>query len=300
MASHGGAGSSAPEELDRPLAPKPEDCIDDELAEAIEDAIQSESEDVTEQVAKELDSKVGSPIIRSRETQTPLVKPDPELRKRLERVLTIRKRLQSRIMHGEHYGRIDKHHLHRVATDERIFSLRYKFPDGFPNTRILIDLSSSMSEEQADEVLEAVGALQTLVNAEVWCYNWYNDKVNLVRLDEGRLIHRFQPAGGTPSGLAIIGVSLGIKKDGLVIHLTDGEHNAGISPRDAHWTLAKRGISLVNLIWGSSTAHYEWDKMNWQKLDGLGEFPEALYNILVEQTKLSGIGGKSDGCRGAD
>lgn len=280
-------------DLDRPLAPRPDDIISKELMGAIEEAIQSDSEDITEQVVKEFNgANVQYPIIRSRETKTPLIKPNPELRKRLERVMTIRKRLQARVMHGEQYGRIDKRHLDRIGTDQRIFSLRYKFPDGFPNTKILLDLSGSMSGKQADEVLEAAGALQTLVNAEVWCYNDLNNQIHLVRMDNGKLIHRWNPDGGTPSGLAIIGVSLGMKKDGLIIHLTDGCHNCGQTPWNAHWILKKRGIELVNLIWSGSTHQYDLDGMNWRQLKGLGEFPDALYNILVEKAKLGGIGAK--------
>ena len=287
----GGEDTSAPEqedeedELERPLTPKAGDSIDGELAEAIEDAIESDSEDITEQVAEEVAEQTGDtrevyPVIRSRETKTPLIKPDAQLRKKLERIMTIRKRLQSRTMHGEQYGRIDKRHLHRIGTDQKVFSLRYKFPDGFPNTRILLDLSSSMSGREADEVLEAAGALQTLVNAEVWCYN-RTDRVNLVRMDEGKLIHTFVSNGDTPSGLAIIGVAVGMKKDGLVIHLTDGESNTGQSPWVASWILRKKGINLVNLIWGYSTKQYSYDGMSYQQLGGLADFPEALYQIVL-------------------
>jgi hypothetical protein len=282
--------------LDRPLAPKPADLISEELAKAIDDAVETDQEDISGEVAASFKEQlVGADIdvrtiIRSRETKTPLIKPDQLLRKKLERIMTIRKRLQARTMHGEQYGKIDKRHLHRVVTDERIFSLRYKFPDGFPNTRILIDLSGSMSGRQADEVLEAAGALQTLVNAEVWCYNHIGKIIQLVRMDEGRLVHRFEPNGDTPSGLAIVGVSLGMKKGGLVIHLTDGKHNVGQKPWNAHWILAKRGISLVNLIWGVHTSHYNLDGMNYRQLHGLAEFPESLYQILIEQAKLGKVG----------
>uniref|UniRef100_A0A6M3J5R4 von Willebrand domain containing protein n=4 Tax=viral metagenome TaxID=1070528 RepID=A0A6M3J5R4_9ZZZZ len=283
------------DELDRPLAPTDEDDIDDDLASAINDAVETEQEDITEEVQNEFNGiaqqDVRYPIIRSRETKTPLVKPDPQLRKRLERIMTIRKRLQARTMHGEQYGRIDKRHLHRIGTDQRVFSLRYKFPDGFPNTRILIDLSGSMGGREADEVLEAAGALQSLVNAEVWCYN-RTGHVNLVRMDDGKLIHHFEPNGDTPSGLAIVGVSLGMKKDGLVIHLTDGEHNVGQKPWNAHWILQKRGINLINLIWGREISQYNLQGMNYRQLNGLGDFPDALYQILVEQSKLSKMGGR--------
>ena len=289
------SGSAEIEEdkMDVPLAPRPEDNIDSELEKAIEEAVEYESEDITDQVHEELGDKHGASrlVIRSRETKTPLIKPDTVLRKKLERIMTIRKRLQARTMHGEQYGRIDKRHLHRIGTDQRIFNLRYKFPDGFPNTRILIDLSDSMSGHDADEVLEAAGALQTLVNAEVWCYNNTN-QINLVRMDEGRLIHQFQPNGNTPSGIAIVGVSLGMKRGGLIIHLTDGGHNQGQPPWNANWVLKGHGIELVNLIWGNSTSHYDLEGINFRKINGLADFPEALYQILVEKARLSKIGGK--------
>ncbi len=306
-------GMSIPEpvedEMDIPLAPKPEDSISDELADAIEEATESNSEDVSEQVAEEFSNQgcasigYNDTVIRSRETKTPLIKPDLNLCKRLERIMTIRKRLQSRIMHGEQYGRIDKRHLHRIGTDQRIFSLKYKYPDGFPNTRILLDLSGSMSGKQADEVLEAAGALQTLVNAEVWCYNYDKNGVNLVRMDEGKLIHQYRPNGNTPSGLALVGVSLGMKRNGLIIHLTDGGHNHGQQPWNAHWILKEHGVELVNIVWGKDssyhlhegmnrTKHYDLEGMNCRQIDGLADFPDALYQILIEKVKLSKIGGK--------
>uniref|UniRef100_A0A6M3KMN9 von Willebrand domain containing protein n=1 Tax=viral metagenome TaxID=1070528 RepID=A0A6M3KMN9_9ZZZZ len=285
--------------LDRPLAPNEDDAISGKLAKEIENALETEQEDVTDEVLEMLDKAwVGYnihkqfPVIRSRETKTPLIKPDQLLRKKLERILTIRKRLQARTMHGERYGRIDKRHLHRVVTDQKVFSLRYKFPDGFPDTKILLDLSGSMCGREADEVLEAAGALQSVVNAEVWCYYKSNNGiVKLIRVDDGKLIHQCVSDGGTPSGLAILGVSVGMKNGGLIVHLTDGQHNVGQSPWLAHWALKKRGVNLVNLVWGNQymTKYYDLDGMNVRRLHGLAEFPDALYGILVEQSKLGNL-----------
>jgi hypothetical protein len=284
-------------DMETPLgyASKSGDRIDENLAEAIEDAIQSDSEDITDKVLEEFGQQSGKfeascPIIRKRETQTPLIQPDQNLCKKLGRITTIRKRLQARIMHGEQYGRIDKRHLHRVVTDKRIFNLKYKFPDGFPNTKILLDLSGSMSGRQAEEVLQAAGALQVLVNAEVWCYD-KTDTVNLTRMDEGKMVHKYNPNGTTPSGLAIAGVAIGMKRGGLVIHLTDGGHNYGQQPWNANWVLKEHGIELVNLIWGNDAKSYDYDGMNFRKLKSLADFPDALYEILVKQAKLGNIGG---------
>jgi len=285
-------------ELKAPLTEKDGDRISDDLADAIREAMENNREDITSQILDEFSKLSGkqefsNAIIRSRESKSQLIQPNSNLCKKLSRILTIKKRLQSRTMHGEQYGHIDKRHLARVGTDKRIFSLKYKFPDGFPNTRILIDLSGSMSGTQATSVLQAAGALQMLANAEVWGY--YQDgnigNIQLIRLDEGKLVHHFDPIGSTPSGLGIVGVSLGMKKNGLVIHLTDGEHNYGQEPWNAHWVLQKRGIQLVNLIWGRVTKHYDLPGLNFRKLDGLADFPDALYEILVQQAKLGNIGG---------
>lgn len=287
----GDVESDEPGELDRPLAHNAGDAIDDGLAQAIQKALESDQEDVTEEVAVEFQKQQCGyrseyPIIRSRETHTPKIRPDMQLRKRLERVMTIRKGLQRRTLHGENYGKIDARHLERIGTDARVFKLGYKFPDGFPETRILLDLSGSMRGGQADEVLEAACALSSLIGAQVWCYYYADSVVKLIRVDDGRMIHRCESTGFTPSGLAIVGVSIGMKKGGMVLHLTDGEHNHGQAPWSAHWALQKRGIGLINMLWGGNITQYNLNGMNWRKLSGLGDFPDALYQVMVEQAKL--------------
>ena len=287
----GNSINSTPEPtIETPVTRKSKGRISRELTQAIEEAIKSDSEDVTEQVmelAQDYTTHSSYPIIRSRGMATPTIKPNRELCKRLERIMTIHKRLQSRTMHGERYGQLDKRHLYRVSTDERVFSLDYKFPLGFPDTRILLDLSASMYGTQAEEVLEAAAALQVLVGAQVWCYNHDNALNNLVRVDDGKLIHKFRPAGDTPSGLAIIGVSLGMRS-GLIIHFTDGECNVGFEPYFAHEILRKRGIGLINLIWNHRRIPSSYANMDCRQLKSLAEFPDALYNILIEQVKLRG------------
>jgi hypothetical protein len=202
--------------------------------------------------------------------------------------MAIRKRLQARNMHGEQYGKLDSRHLARVATDQRIFRLRFKFPDGFPSTRILLDLSGSMDAKQREEVLAAAAAMQVLIGAEIWCYAEYMGvQVSLVRVDDGKLVHVPQLGGFTPSGLAITGVSIGMKRNGLIIHLTDGGSNVYQSPILAHNNLVKRGIGLVNVMWPrTECCHKDYRQMNTRRIRDISEFPDALYGILMEQAKL--------------
>jgi hypothetical protein len=282
-----------PQPLESPYDIVKDDTIDIDLSEAIEGALESETEDVTEQVKELLgdtDKRI-YPIVRSREKLAPMVQPDSQLRRKLERIMTIKKHLQMRTMHGEQNGRLDRRHLARIATDQKIFQQKYKFPDGFPKCRILIDLSGSMNGREEKEVLQASGALQTLVGAEVWGYDASGGKISLVRLDDGKLIHGHRAGGGTPSGLAITGISVGMKKDGLIIHLTDGDHNVGDSPMVSYQTLKERGIGLINILWGGRIPPSYLSPLSSVAINGLGEFPDALYEILVEQVKLGKLGG---------
>jgi hypothetical protein len=97
--------------------------------------------------------------------------------------------------------------------------------------------------------------------------------------------------GGTPSGLAIVGVALGMKKNGLVIHLTDGDHNSGSSPAIAGKVLKDKGIGIVNVIWGTSNPKPQYYGLPTVGIRSIEQFPDALYGILMSQAKLEKLGG---------
>ena len=268
--------------------------LDKKLAEQIEEAVMSETEDITDQVYSEfteagLKAKgIRFMITRKRETKNIIVKPDPEQCRRLERILAIRKRLQDRVMRGEEAGKLDMRKLHRSQTDRKMFKLKYRFPDGFPDTAILIDMSGSMSGKQAEEVITAATSLANVVKCKVWSYAENGSEIRLVKLDEGKVTHGALPGGNTPSGIALVGVADTLKKGGLIIHLTDGEHNVEFGPVEATAVLRKKGINAVHLLWGQTEGPYTG--LPCQVLrGGISEFPEALYQILIEQLKLVGL-----------
>jgi len=278
--------------MDSDIAP-----IDQKLANDIEEAMVSDTEDITQQVYKEFEEagfKVtsrGFLITRKKETRTIQIKPDPEMCRRLERILTIRQRLQSRTMRGENYGKLDMRKLHRSQTDQKIFKLKYRFPDGFPDSAILVDMSGSMTGDQAEEVIIAATSLATVVKCQVWAYAQCSSEIAITRLNDGTYTHGARPEGNTPSGVALVSVSETMKKGGLIIHLTDGEHNVDFGPAEASQILKKKGIKAVHLLWSDHTAPYAG--LDYKVLvGGLAEFPEALYRILIEQLKLEGLGKK--------
>jgi hypothetical protein len=270
--------------------------IDEKLAEAIEEAMTTDTEDITKQVYNDFEeagymprSIVSFVVTRKHETKTIVVKPDPEQCRKLERILTIRKRLQARIMRGESYGRLDMRKLHRSQTDQKMFKLKYRFPDGFPDAAVLVDMSGSMSGKQAEEVIVAATSLATIVKCKVWSYAEQGSEIKLVKLDEGKITHKSSPCGNTPSGIAMVGVAETLKPGGLIIHLTDGEHNVEFGPAEATQVLNRKGISAIHLLWGKQLGPY--DGLPSKILNnGIEEFPDALYWILVQQLGLAGLG----------
>ncbi len=270
--------------------------IDQRLAEAIEEAMTTDTEDITKQVYNEFEdagympkSYVSFVVTRKHETKTVIVKPDPEQCRKLERILTIRRRLQARVMRGENYGKLDMKKLHRSQTDQKMFKLKYRFPDGFPDCAILVDMSGSMSGKQAEEVITAATSLATVVKCKVWSYAEQGSEIKLIKLDDGKMTHKNTPCGNTPSGIALVGVADTLKPGGLVIHLTDGEHNVEFGPAEAAEVLDRKGINAVHLLWGTKEGPYEGLPCK-VLTGGLSEFPDALYWILVEELQLSGLG----------
>lgn len=268
--------------------------ISQSLADDIEEAMLSDTEDITNKIYKEFEDagfkskQQGFIITKKQETRTIAIRPDAELTHKLERILTIRRRLQARVMRGETYGRLDMRKLHRSQTDQRIFKLKYRFPEGFPETAILVDMSGSMTGEQAEEVIIAATSLASVVKCQVWAYAQTSSEIAITRLNNGTITHGCRPEGNTPSGVALVAVADTLKKGGLIIHLTDGEHNVEFGPAEATQILNKKHINAVHLLWGEHTEPYTG--LQFKILEGgLGEFADALYRILIEQLRLEGL-----------
>ncbi|MBI2849543.1 MAG: VWA domain-containing protein [Chloroflexi bacterium] len=271
--------------------------IDQRLADDIEEAMVADTEDITQDIYKQFENagfkttSRGFLITRKKEMRTIQIKPDAELCRRLERIINIRKRLQSRVMRGENYGKLDMAKLHRSQTDQRMFKLKYRFPEGFPESAILVDMSGSMSGDEAEEVIVAAASLANVVKCQIWSYAQCSSEIAITRLNDGVVTHGCRPEGNTPSGVALVAVAETLKKGGLIIHLTDGEHNVEFGPADATHILKKKGINAVHLLWGEHMEAYAG--LNYKILSGgLGDFPDALYRMLIEQLKLDGLGKK--------
>lgn len=282
-------------EPERPLPPQQQDApISKKMAEQIEQAIVEEIEDATEEIRKELEEagvKETLPkILRRKERIGKILTPDRRLANKLEEVVKLRKGLQYRAVRGESEGDIDDLNLWRAGfKDKRVFKSGYKFPDGIPETVVLIDASGSMTEEQMRGVLMAAAAMGAVIKCQCWAY-YYGGKVELIRLDENKVVRETKADGSTPSGLAILGVADTIKdkKRGLIIHLTDGGHNSGVNPRIVADLMKQKGygVEVVNVIWGRGGYKYKHWGLPVEEINTIEDFPEALFKILKREAHI--------------
>jgi len=286
------SGEPKPEpELEPDYMPTPNanvtNTIDPELEKLIQDALEKETEDLTEEIGEllvESGTQLGNfTIIQTVNKDGALLSPNNELVGKLKVVLSIKKRLQKRDLRGEVNGKIDTRKLHRAVMDGKCFKQRFKFPGSFPESAILLDLSGSMTTEQRQEVIMASCAMTALVKSKVYGYQERNRQVMVTRLDEGYKVRVETAGGNTPSGLALITTAKQLKRGGLVIHLTDGKHNKGISPYHTRPVIDKMGIDVVNVIWGDNATPDAYDGMIIKSIKGLAEFPSALQELLVEK-----------------
>jgi len=166
-----------------------------------------------------------------------------------------------------------------------MFKQSWKYPTGFPESAIVIDISGSMDHKQRQDVFEAACAMTSLVGSKVYGYKECDKVISVIRLDEpqAKSVHYCGDDGNTPSGTALLTTAMELKRGGMIIHLTDGHHNHGPSPIQVQPKIMDRGINCVHLIWEDTR---QYSGMTVRKINGLSEFPKALESVLREELKI--------------
>jgi hypothetical protein len=269
-------------------SPKIMQPIDVKLMEAVEDAIEKEVEDPTEElkammVEEGLDADMVHHTLRRREKDSQFVQPNQDLVNRLGNILKIDLHLKTRDLHGEMNGKLDKRHLGRSQSDGKIFKKQTKLPGNMPPTAIVLDVSGSVDRTMREEMAQAAAALSTLLGSQVWGYAEHGH-VDLGRCDEQRKIRIPTGSGNTPSANALIGVGEQLPKGSLIIHLTDGEANSGFPMEYAEKVLRAKKIETVHILWTRHDSQYQG--LTYKVIDGIGEFPDALFDILLDKLRL--------------
>ncbi|MFO7965621.1 MAG: hypothetical protein R6U50_16975 [Desulfobacterales bacterium] len=200
---------------------------------------------------------------------------------------------RARIRHvrrGLKEGKLDPARLYRVPLDGKVFKKRQgPGEDKYRHICIVADASASMSGKEEPgrtgsrsrrpwEIAEKsfvslAAAARGYGNVfDIYAYHAERHVCLLTRLYHGKTVYSVTPSGRTPSGQAIMAAAMLRKKSGknrLIIHITDGAANCGLSLGEALGYCRSHAIDVVTLGCGC----------NRQTRDFLREFfpPGHLY-----------------------
>lgn len=266
-----------------------------ELAEAIQQAVASEAEEVTEAIKAALKS-VGAadevqylfPAIFENALE-PLDKdPNLDVVRSLTEIFRLWLEETLRINRGLDAGKLDPRRLHRATTTGRIFRQKEYHRENFVwNIIVLIDASGSVGWfwEQIKGIYSALAASLRGENIklEILAYREATDICQIKNLFHSNRLFTVEPEGDTPSGEAIIAAALRIPPGGqnLIIHITDGLKNVGLPVEHALNYCQTRGVDLVTLGVGQAGRAFSPYGDSFEMLGASAEkLPHAVGTLL--------------------
>jgi hypothetical protein len=220
------------------------------------------------------------------------IDPDPALASRLRRIFQLQRLLRTR--HHQYqralpWGKIDGRRLYRFAIDGRLFRQReYIYRNNNRNIAILIDGSASMTgglpgggkdwartEQVFASLSEAIKGTGNRLDVFAYCERGGVCEVSC--LAHNNRLYTVRPGGRTPTGQAIVATVLKMPKNKrrLIIHVTDGEPNCGISVKKGLDFCDREGVEIVTI-----GAYYD------EKMKALLERQYANRAILVDSLEL--------------
>jgi hypothetical protein len=192
------------------------------------------------------------------------MKLDPVLVARLRRIFKLQKSHRSRRYHynrGLLRGKIDGRRLYRLSMNGRLFRLKEHFYyDNTRNIVILVDGSASMTGglpaggkqwSQAERIFVSLFEAVKGTGNRLDVYSYFERagicEINLLAYN--KKIYTVRPSGRTPTGQAIIAAAVKMPRDKkrLIVHLTDGEPNCGVSVQKGLEFCDSQGIEIVTI-----------------------------------------------------
>ena len=237
------------------------------LLETIKESLELNNEKSVNQQIEELAEDDHNRIVGTSYGKATLpcrIKSDPALVSRLRHIFQIQRSFRSRrycYNRGLVLGKIDGRRLFRHAIDGRFFRKKeYFYNDNTMNIAILVDGSASMSgglpgggkewaktERLFVSLFEAVKG--TGNRLDIFSYYERAGVCEVNMLAHHNRLFTVRPTGRTPTGQAIIATAMKLPKDKrrLIIHLTDGEPNCGISVQKGLEFCDKAGVDVVTI-----------------------------------------------------
>lgn len=192
------------------------------------------------------------------------MKPDPVLVSRLRQIFRMQKSHRSRRYKYNRallLGKIDGRRLYRSSLDGRLFRQKEHFyHDNTRNIVILVDGSASMTGglpaggkqwSQTERIFVSLFEAVKGTGNRLDVYSYYERagvcEVSLLAYN--KKLYTVRPGGRTPTGQAIVAAAVKMPKDKkrLIVHLTDGEPNCGISVQKGLEFCDRQGVEIVTI-----------------------------------------------------
>jgi len=232
-------------------ADSPEAKRKQELVSAIQDAVESESEDLSSVIEsyqlQEFGASQSMTVVYSKAlVNSPEYKDfDTTLYKKLVSLKNLKNTIGKETLRGEDRGQIDRHNLYRAGIDGKAFKQIRVKPRKDIKIVCLLDASGSMRGNT--DIYKAAHALSKVIKGtEILSYRGSGDNCSIVRQTSGQGFKQIQVDGGTPSGQALLATA---KKfpDRMIIHFTDGDSNEGFTTAQA-FTIMQKKFPKVKVI----------------------------------------------------
>ncbi len=216
---------------------------------------------------------------------------DRRLVQRLKNVFQYYSQRIKKVNRGLESGKIDRRRLYRAPIDGRCFKIEQKLAEFAWNFTVVVDASMSMAGFKWKVVENTMSSLRKALegyrnNLRVFGYFEWDGVCLISELLRHNILYSIAPTGRTPSGQAIIAAALlmptDTSKPKYILHITDGESNAGADVQYAIDFCKKEKIDMITL----GCSYKEKEKMvkqygkQVQFLDSIEELPKAIERLF--------------------
>ncbi|MBL0716844.1 MAG: VWA domain-containing protein [Desulfosarcina sp.] len=222
---------------------------------------------------------------------------DRQLVGRLKNIFQYYAQRVKKVNRGLESGKIDRRRLYRALIDKRCFKIEQMLPEFAWNFSVVVDASMSMAGFKWKVVESTMNALHKSLegyqnNLKIYGYFEWDGVCLVSELLRENMLYSIAPTGRTPSGQGIIAAALFMprktKQRKFILHITDGESNAGADVDYALDYCKQENIETMTL----GCSYNEKDKLikqygkQLQFLDTIDELPKAIERLFQRILKF--------------
>ncbi len=222
---------------------------------------------------------------------------DRQLVGRLKNIFQYYAQRVKKINRGLESGKIDRRRLYRALIDRRCFKIEQMLPEFAWNFSVVVDASMSMAGFKWKVVESTMSSLRKSLegyqnNLKIYGYFEWDGVCLVSELLRDNTLYSIAPTGRTPSGQAIIAAALFMprktKQRKFILHITDGESNAGADVEYALDYCRQENIEIITL----GCSYKNKDNLikqygkQLQFLDSIDELPRAIERLFQRILKF--------------